>query len=125
MLALLHARAAASAIGQEVPLYNQLHDLALLACTVLLATGLYTAIRAGSRAARFQLIGWGPLILIGLVAFSYELVTQGDLPYWPYLLLAGLVIDFVVSATGIVDGFVIIQPYEEEEPAAAGMPTAE
>ena len=52
--------AAASAIGQTLPLYNQLHDLALLAGTVLLAGGLYTAIKAGSRAARFQLIGWGP-----------------------------------------------------------------
>ncbi|MBY6128023.1 GGDEF domain-containing protein [Qipengyuania aquimaris] len=115
--------AVASAIGQKLPLYNQLHDLALLACTVLLASGLYSAIKAGSRAARFQLIGWGPLVLIGLVAFSYELVTQGHLPYWPYLLLAGLVIDFVVSATGIVDGFVIIQ--KERDRAMADMKAAE
>ena len=115
--------AAASAIGMSVPLYNQLHDLALLASTCLLAYGLYCAIRAKSRAALFQLIGWGPLIMIGLLAFSYELVTKGHLPYWPYLLLVGLVVDFVVSATGIVDGFVIIQ--KERDRAMADVKAAE
>lgn len=123
MLPLGMFAAAASAIGQSVPLYNQLHDLTLMACTVLLACGLYTAIKARSRAARFQLVAWGPLILIGLVAFTYELVTQGHLPYWPYLLLAGLVVDFVVSATGIVDGFVIIQ--KERDRAMADIKAAE
>lgn len=123
MLPLGAFAAVASWLGLSMPGFNQLHDLALLACTGLLATGLFVAIKVGSRAARFQLIGWGPLIAIGLVAFTYEVVTLGHLPYWPYMLLGGLVIDFVVTATGIVDGFMVVQ--KERDRAVADVEAAE
>ena len=123
MLPLGFFAAISSWIALTWPAFNQLHDLALLACTVLLAMGLYQSIKSGSRAARFQLVGWGPLILIGMVAFSYEVVTLGHLPYWPYLVLACLVLDYVVTATGIVDGFMVVQ--KERDRAVADVVAAE
>lgn len=123
MLPLGAFAAIGSWIGHYAGIFNRLHDLALLVCTVLLAAGLYQAIKAGSRAARFQIFGWGPLIGIGLVAFSYELILARDLPYWPYILLAGLALDFVVTATGIVDGFVVVQ--HERDRALANIEAAQ
>lgn len=115
--------AIASWAGLTMPAFAQLHDLALLAATCLLAGGLYVAIKARSRAAHFQLIGWGPLILIGIVAFSYEALTFQHLPYWPQLVLAGLVVDFIVTATGIVDGFMVVQ--KQRDRAMADVEAAE
>ena len=112
-----------SLLGLSYPVFDVLHDGLLLLCIALLANGLYTAIKAKSRAARIQLFGWGPLLALGLVAFSYELVVQSDMPFWPYLLLVGLVIDFIVTATGIVDGFIVVQ--KERDNALADMEQAQ
>ena len=95
--------------GAHWPFLDLVHDVILLGCVVILILGLRAAIKANSRTARVQILGWGPLLLIGLVAFTYEIVMRSDLPFWPYLLLGGLIIDFMVTAIGIVDGFIVVQ----------------
>ncbi len=123
MLPLGILAALCSLIGITYPVFHTVHDAILLVCIGLLAAGLYAAIKARSRAARIQLLGWGPLLVTGLVSYTYELVVQSDMPFWPYLLLAGLVIDFIVTATGIVDGFVMVQ--KERDSALEDMEVAQ
>lgn len=115
--------AAATWIGSYFPAAHQMHDLLLLVVTYLLAVGLYVALRAGSRVARYQAVAWMPLIAIGFVAFGYEFLTRGSLPYWPYIVIVGLVLDFIVTATGFADGFLQIK--QERDRAVASVMAAE
>lgn len=85
------------------------HDLLLLAAIVIVMGGLALAIRAGSRAARFQAFAWGPLIVVGLAELTYELVTGHDYWLWPLVVLVAVVADFVVTAIGLIDGFMVIK----------------
>ena len=123
MLPLGTFAAICSLIGITYPILHVAHDAILLICIGLLSIGLSAALKARSRAARIQLLGWGPLLLLGLVSYSYELVVQSDMPFWPYLLLVGLVIDFIVTATGMVDGFIVVQ--KERDSALVDMKVAQ
>lgn len=97
--------AVATPLGERLPIFHQFHDFALLLATFLLASGLWAAVRRGSRVAQIQAVGWAPLILLGIGAFSYEFFAREDLPYWQVAVLAGLTLDLLVTFAGIIRNF--------------------
>jgi diguanylate cyclase (GGDEF)-like protein len=92
-----------------LPLFGPAHDVLLLATIAIVAHGLGAAIRLGSRAARYQAVAWGPLIAVGVAELSYELATGREHWLWPLAVLAAVMVDFIVTSLGLVDGFLIIK----------------
>lgn len=85
------------------------HDLLLLATIAAISTGLTIAIRRGSRAARYQAYAWAPLIAVGIPELTYEIVTGHGYWMWPIAVLVAVVADFIITALGLVDGFMVIK----------------
>ena len=96
-----------------------LHDLMLAALAVLLVWALAEAIRKGSRAARFQFAAWTPAILVGMAALVHELLLGGMMPYYLAAMALAVMIEFVVTAMGVADGF--MQVKDQRDRALAGM----
>ena len=109
MLPLGLGAAISSFLGMVAAQFHLVHDLLLLGAVGCLIYGLWTAVAAGSRPARYQAFAWGPLIIVALVILSYEVVVQKSLPYWPVAVLVGMVIDFIVTTMGVVDGFMRVK----------------
>lgn len=103
------AAAIATPLGNEIPIFTPIHDVLLLMVVVGVIVGLTVAVRAGSRAARFQVAAWGPLLAIGLGELVYELATGTEHPLWPLAVLLAVVIDFVLTSIGLIDGFMRIK----------------
>lgn len=103
------AAAFATPLSRTFPILTPVHDLLLLATIVVVAAGLVVAIRRGSRAARFQSLAWGPLIVVGIAELSYELITGQEHWLWPLAVLVTVVADFIVTALGLIDGFLVIK----------------
>lgn len=101
--------ATATALSLQWNWFAVIEDVLLLLMMGILLVVLIVANRAGSRAARFQAIGWGPLIGVGITALVYEFVTGSPLPYWPIAALLAVLIDVVVTGVGVIDGFQIIK----------------
>ncbi len=96
-------------LSGDVPVLAAIHDLLLLATIGAVSAALAIAIRRGSRAARYQAIAWGPLIAVGLAVIGYEFVIGQELAWWPLAVLITVVIDFVVTALGLIDGFMVVK----------------
>lgn len=101
--------AAATIFSPSLPILTTVHDCLLLLAILAIVAGLTIAVRGGSRAARYQAFAWGPLIVIGMAELSYELVTGQDYWLWPLAMLVAVVADFIITALGLVDGFMIIK----------------
>lgn len=108
------AAAVATPVANVVPVFSVVHDVLLLAVVVGVIAGLVVAVRAGSRAARFQAAAWGPLLAIGVSELSYELMTGSEHPLWPLAVLMAVVVDFVVTAIGLIDGFMRIKQERDD-----------
>lgn len=113
---------AATLLAPRWPVLDLVHDVLLMGMILAVITGLVVAIRAGSRAAKFQAGAWAPLIIVGLIALAYELANRHDMPLWTEAVLFALVVDFLVTASGIVDGFMIIS--RERDRAVADIAAA-
>lgn len=85
-----------------------LHNLIVLGLVAMLVTGLVAALRLGSRSARFQAVAWSPSIVTGFAALYFELVLLRSMPFYAEAMLAAFLFEFVVTAAGIGDGFVLI-----------------
>lgn len=85
-----------------------LHNLGVLLLVATVITGLIGALRLGSRTARYQALAWTPAICVGLVALFFELVLLRFMPFYAEAMLAAFLFEFVVTAAGIGDGFVLI-----------------
>ena len=88
---------------------DRVHDVLILSIIVAVVVSLTIAVRAGSRAARFQAVGYTPLIVVGIVVLTYELGTGTPMPYWPVAALFAVAVDFIVTGVGVIDGFMIIK----------------
>lgn len=99
----------ATAFAPYWPFLDTVHDFLLLTVIATVIYALGKAIQAGSRAASFQAAAWGPLILVGIITLGYEFVTKTTLTPWPVAVLVAIVVEFVISSVGMVDGFMIIQ----------------
>ena len=108
------AAAIATPVGNVIPVFSVVHDVLLLTVVVGVIAGLAVAVRAGSRAARFQVAAWGPLLFIGVAELTYELATGTEHPLWPLAVLIAVVVDFVVTSIGLIDGFMRIKQERDE-----------
>ncbi len=103
------AAAVATPLSGAFPILTAVHDILLLLTIVAIAAGLTIAIHRGSRAARYQTLAWAPLIAVGIAELGYELVTGHEYWLWPLAVLLAVVVDFIVTALGLIDGFMIIK----------------
>jgi diguanylate cyclase (GGDEF)-like protein len=108
------AAAIATPLANSVPIFSLVHDVLLLVLVGGVIAGLTVAIRAGSRAARYQASAWGPLLAVGLGELIYELLTGHENPVWPLAVLFAVVIDFMVTSIGLIDGFLLIKRERDE-----------
>ena len=104
----------ATPIGNVLPAFAMLHDILLLAAIVAIIAGLSVAIRRGSRAALYQAFAWAPLMMVGIAELSFELATGSEYWLWPLAVLFAVVIDFIVTALGLIDGFMLIKRERDE-----------
>ena len=104
----------ATLLSGPFPVLAAIHDILLLLTIAAVLAGLAIAIRRGSRAARYQAFAWAPLILVGVVELSYELGTGHEYRLWTLAVLLAVVIDFIVTALGLVDGFLLIKRERDE-----------
>ena len=108
------AAAVATPLAMVFPAMTAVHDLLLLLAIAAIVAGLAAAIRRGSRAARYQAAAWAPLIGVGVAELSYELATGQEYWLWPLAVLVAVVADFVITALGLIDGFMIIKRERDE-----------
>lgn len=102
-------------------------DLFYLGCALMLplfATVIISALRRGSRAAWYQLAGWSPLFLVGLVrVISYfvpELPQNDANPIFH----VGLVVECAATALGVIDRFMSIRRERDRALSEARMSEA-
>lgn len=103
------AAAISTPLGNSIPAFVIIHDALLLAIVAAIIVGLAISVRAGSRAAKFQAVAWGPLLAVGLAELVHELVIGTEHPLWPLAVLFAVIIDFVVTSIGLIDGFMLIK----------------
>ena len=108
------AAAVATPLGIIVPAFHTVHDGLLLLTIGVVVYGLAAAIRQGSRAARYQAFAWGPLMAVGIAELSYELATGREHWLLPLAALLAVMIDFIMTALGMVDGFLLIKRERDE-----------
>ena len=106
---------------------DTLHDSVLVCLIAMLVVALFSAIRAGSRAAMFQAAAWAPGIGVAIAALFWELAWQHTAPFYFEAILVAFLIEFVVTAAGIGDGYMIMMRQRDEAMAdvrAANMASA-
>lgn len=102
-------------LAVSTPLFVQLaslywvHNLLILGLVLMVVAGLFAGIRLGSRTFRIQAVAFTPAILTGFTALYFELVLLRSMPLYTEAMLAAFMIEFVVTAAGIGDGFVTIR----------------
>ncbi|MEE3154972.1 MAG: diguanylate cyclase, partial [Pseudomonadota bacterium] len=89
--------------------FDLVHDLLLLAMIFGMTAGLTIAVRSGSRFAQYQAVGYAPLIILGLLVLSYELSTGAPVPYWPVAALLAVLVDFIVTSGGVINGYITVK----------------
>lgn len=100
--------AAATPLLVRSPDLYWLHNLIVLGLVAMLLTGLTAALKLGSRSARYQAVAWSPSVITGFTALFFELVLLRSMPFYAEAMLAAFLFEFVVTAAGIGDGFVLI-----------------
>jgi diguanylate cyclase (GGDEF)-like protein len=88
---------------------STLYYCAYIPVLVLYLWMLGDALRRGSRAARYQAIGWGPMIVVGLIR-----LVSGLLPSMPsadamLLFYIGCVVEVLATTLGVADRFMLIK----------------
>jgi diguanylate cyclase (GGDEF)-like protein len=103
------AAAVTTLFAAVLPSLAAVHDLLLLLTIVAIVAALAVAIRRGSRAACYQAFAWAPLIVVGIAELGYELATGREYWLWPLAVLVAVIVDFIVTALGLIDGFMVIK----------------
>jgi diguanylate cyclase (GGDEF)-like protein len=94
--------------------FDLIHDLLLLTMILGMTAGLTAAVRSGSRFAQYQAVGYAPLIILGLLVLAYELSTGAPVPYWPVAALLAVLVDFMVTAGGVINGYLTVKRERDE-----------
>ena len=106
--------AIATALAPLWPGFDLVHDLLLLTMILGMTAGLTAAVRSGSRFAQYQAVGYAPLIILGLLVLAYELSTGAPVPYWPVAALLAVLVDFMVTAGGVINGYLTVKRERDE-----------
>lgn len=91
------------------PLGGDFHSLALLPAMALFIHALARALASGSRAAKFQAIGWTPLVLAFAIQAATQLVPSLTHDDALMLFYSGILFEAVVTALGVADRFMAIK----------------
>lgn len=106
--------AAATPLMVRSPDLYWLHNAIVMGLVAAVVTGLFAALSLGSRSARFQAVAWAPSIVTGCMALYFELVLLRAMPFYAEAMLATFLFEFVVTAAGIGDGFVLMSRERDE-----------
>lgn len=100
--------AAVSPLLVRTPDLYWFHNLIVLGLVAMLLVGLIAALRLGSRSARYQALAWSPSLVTGFIALYFELVLRLPMPFYAEAMLAAFLFEFIVTAAGIGDGFMLV-----------------
>ena len=91
------------------PIQSALYYWAYLPVLAIFLGVLADALRRGSRAARYQAIGWAPMIGVGLIRLVSGLVPVLESDDAMMLFYAGCVIEVLATTLGVADRFMAIK----------------
>ena len=115
LLSTLHAAFPFVARGVQLDAYL----IGFLPVLLILLAVLFDALRRGSRAAIFQLVGWGPLIMVGVVrqiAYLTPFIGQTDAMPMFYF---GCAFEVLATALGVADRMMLIKVERDQAQSAA------
>ena len=91
------------------PVQSALYYLAFLPVLALYMGVLADALRRGSRAARYQAIGWGPLTVVCVIRLVSGLVPSMASDDAMVLFYVGCVVEVMATTLGVADRFMAIR----------------
>lgn len=102
-------------------------DLYYLGCAVMLplfAAVILSAIRRGSRAVWFQLLGWAPMVLVGIIRVASYFVPGLPQTDANDLFHFGIAVECAATALGVADRFMSIRHQRDRAISQARMSEA-
>ncbi|RJY09403.1 sensor domain-containing diguanylate cyclase [Aurantiacibacter aquimixticola] len=103
------------------PVHTELFHLAFVPVLSLYLAALVSALLRGSRAARFQLIGWLPLLMVGAVRIGSQTVPDIAPADVQTLFYIGCFVEVVATALGVADRFMILKRQRDRARAKANV----
>jgi diguanylate cyclase (GGDEF)-like protein len=100
---------------------SQLYYLAYLPVLLLFGIVLADALRRGSRAAKFQLVGWVPLLCVGLIRLIGQLTPLIEPTDAMGLFYVGCVFEVLATTAGVADRFMVIKHERDSARAEANL----
>lgn len=91
------------------PVQSDLYYVAYVPVLAVYVLVLVDALRRGSRAARFQALGWGPMVVVCLVRLVSGLVPSIPNNDAMLLFYAGCVVEVLATTLGVADRFMAIK----------------
>ena len=91
------------------PIQSDLYYAAFAPILLLFIAGLVDSLRRGSRAAKFQLVGWVPLLLLGAVRLVSNLLPFGPATDALELFYVAILCDVLATTAGVADRFMTIR----------------
>jgi len=91
------------------PIQSDLYYWAYIPVLVTYLWVLADALRRGSRAARYQAVGWAPMIVVGVIRIISGLVASIPSVDAMMLFYAGCVIEVLATTLGVADRFMTIK----------------
>lgn len=101
------------------PYTTDLYYLAFLPILAIFVLGLIDALRRGSRAARFQLVGWLPLLALGATRLVSHLLPLGPATDAMMLFYLAILCDVLATTLGVADRFMAIKRDRDRAKAQA------
>jgi diguanylate cyclase (GGDEF)-like protein len=91
------------------PVQSALYYWAYIPVLAVFLAVLVDALRRGSRAARYQAVGWAPMIGVGLIRLVSGLVPSMENADAMMLFYAGCVVEMLATTLGVADRFMAIK----------------
>jgi diguanylate cyclase (GGDEF)-like protein len=91
------------------PVQSTLYYWAYIPVLALYLALLADALRRGSRAARYQAVGWAPMILVGLIRLASGLLPSIPSADAMMLFYLGCVVEVLATTLGVADRFMAIK----------------
>jgi len=91
------------------PVQSDIYYCAYLPVLVIFVCVLIDALRRGSRAARYQAVGWAPMLLVGVIRLVSGLAPSLPSADAMILFYTGCVVEVLATTLGVADRFMIIK----------------
>lgn len=93
----------------ERPIQSTLYTAAFAPILAIFLWSMVDALRRGSRAAKFQVIGWAPMVVVGLTRLFTGLFPALDSEDAMLLFYFGCVFEVMSTAMGVADRFMTLR----------------